>query len=278
MLKEQTFNADVVTINYAEGPPSGPPLVLLHGGGDRWQHFLPILPSLVMRWHVFALDLRGHGKSGRVPGQYRPEHYVADIMAFLERQLTERVILFGHSLGGWVALMVAARLMERVQALILGDPPLCLERFLAIEGSEEGISMWRTMRGLAGPGLSVPDLASALAGLSNGMDAARLRGWAKTLSQVDPDAAQYHAEGRLDEYVKEVELDAALRQMSCPVLLLQADPSQGGVVTDSDVAHALSLLPDGLHVQLEGAGHDLGLSTWEVTPLVRAVTNFLESL
>jgi pimeloyl-ACP methyl ester carboxylesterase len=293
MFKEQTFNAGAVAINYAEGPPSGPPLVLLHGGGDRWQHFLPIIPSLAMRWHVFALDLRGHGKSGRLPGQYRPEHYVADIMAFLEHQLTERVILFGHSLGGWIALMVAAQLTERVQALILGDPPLCMERFLAIEGSEERISMWRTMRGLAGPGLSVPDLASALADLPvsvpeqdtpmrygdlPGMDAAHLRGWAKTLRRVDPDAAQYHVEGRLDEYVEKVELDAALRRMSCPVLLLQADPLHGGVVTDSDVAHALSLLPDGLHVQLEGAGHDLGLSTWEVTPLVRAVTNFLESL
>ena len=108
MLTEQAFDTGVVTINFAQGPPSGPPLVLLHGGGDRWQHFLPIMPSLVMRWHVFALDLRGHGKSGRVPGQYRPEHYAADVMSFLERQFAERVILFGHSLGGWIALLVAA--------------------------------------------------------------------------------------------------------------------------------------------------------------------------
>ncbi len=293
MLEEQIFNAGVVTINFAEGPPSGPPLVLLHRGGDRWQCFLPIIPSLVMRWHVYALDLRGHGKSGRVPGQYRPEDYVADIVAFLESQLTERVILFGHSLGGWIALLVAAGRMEKVRALILGDPPLCMERFLAIEGSEKRISLWRTMRGLAGSGLSVPELASALANLPvsvpgqdapmrygdlPGMDTAHLQNWAKTLSQVDPDVAQYHAEGRLDEYVENVDLDAALRQMTCPVLLLQADPSQGGVISDGDVKHALSLLPDGLHVQLEGAGHDLGLGAWKVTPLLRAVTNFLESL
>ena len=137
MLKEGTFNADGVTINFVEGPSFGPPLVLLHGGGDRWQHFLPIIPSLVMRWHIYALDLRGHGKSGRVPGQYRPEHYVADVMAFLESQLAERAILFGHSLGGWIALMVAAEMVDRVRALILGDPPLSMERFLAIEGSQE---------------------------------------------------------------------------------------------------------------------------------------------
>jgi len=293
MLKEGTFNADGVTINFAEGPPSGPPLVLLHGGGDRWQHFLPIIPSLVMRWHIYALDLRGHGKSGRVPGQYRPEHYVADIMAFLESQLAERVILFGHSLGGWIALMVAAELMDKVQALVLGDPPLCIERFLAIEGSEERIELWRAMRGLAGSGLSVPELASELADLPvsvlsqdapmrygdlPGIDTAHLRGWAKTLSQVDPDVVQYHAEGHLDEYVRKVDLDSALQRVTCPVLMLQGDPSQGGVVSDSDAEYALSLLSDGLHVQLEGSGHDLGLGSWQVAPLLRAVMDFLESL
>ena len=293
MLREQTVKVGAVTINFAEGPPSGPPLVLLHGGGDRWQHFLPIIPSLALRWHLFALDLRGHGKSGRLPGEYRPEHYVADVVAWMEQHLTEPAILFGHSLGGWVTLMVTAQRTEQVRALILGDPPLNIERFLAIEGSEARISMWRTMRDLARAELPVPELASALANLPApvpgqdtpgrlgdlpGMDDAYLRAWAKTLSQVDPDVAEYHAEGRMDEYVEQVDLDGALGRIPCPVLLIQADPSHGGLVTDGDVEHALSLLADGLHVQLEGAGHDLGLGTWHVAPLLRAVTNFAESL
>jgi pimeloyl-ACP methyl ester carboxylesterase len=293
VLKERVFNTGVVAINYAEGPPSGPPLVLLHGGGDRWQHFSPILPSLVMRWHVYALDLRGHGKSGRVPGQYRPEHYVADVVAFVESQLTERVIFFGHSLGGWIALMATAALMQRVRGLILGDPPLDIERFLAFEGSEERVSMWQALHELAGLGLPVPELASALADLPisvpgqdaslrygdlPGIDAAHLRAWARTLSQVDPDVALYHAEGRLDEYVARVDPDVLLRRVTCPVLLLQGDPSQDGFVSDGDVARALSLLADGLHVRVAGAGHDLGLGAWQVAPLLHAVTSFLDSI
>jgi pimeloyl-ACP methyl ester carboxylesterase len=236
MLKEQIYNVDGVTINFAEGPPSGPPLVLLHGGGDCWQYFLPIIPNLVMRWHVYALDLRGHGKPGRVPGQYRPEHYVADVVVVFKSHLTERVILLGHSLGGWIALLVAAELKEKAQALILGDPPLCIERFLAIEGSEERIRLWRALRDIAGSGLAVPELASALADLPAsapgqdtpmrygdlpGVDTPHLRGWAKMLSQVDPDVVQYHAEARLDEYVEKVDLDTALKRVICPVLLLQ---------------------------------------------------------
>jgi pimeloyl-ACP methyl ester carboxylesterase len=176
MLKEQTFDTGTVTINCAEGPPSGSSLVLIHGGGDRWQGFLPILPALTMRWHVFAVDLRGHGKSGRVPGQYRPEHYVADVAAFLERRFAGPVSLFGHSLGGWIALLVAARLAERVGALILGDPPLDLDRFLAYEGSEARIGMWCEMRGLIGSGMPVPELASLLVEMP-GMDSASSRAW-----------------------------------------------------------------------------------------------------
>jgi len=241
-----------------------------------------------MRWHVYALDLRGHGKSGRVPGQYRPEQYVPDIIAFLERRVTEHPILFGHSLGGWIALMVAADLGEQVRALILGDPPLCMESWVEHEGSEASIAFYRALRGLTGSGLSVPELASALADLPvsvpgqealmrygdlPGRDAAHIRGWAKTLSQVDPDVAQYHAEGRMEEYVRNVDLDAALRRLTCPVLLLQA-----AVVSDSDAEHALSLLADGVHAKLEDVGHSLGLDTWKVAPLLRAVTDFIESL
>ena len=106
-----------------------------------------------------------------------------------------------------------------------------------------------------------------------GRDAAHIRGWAKTLSQVDPDVAQYHAEGRMEEYVRNVDLDAALRRLTCPVLLLQA-----AVVSDSDAEHALPLLANGVHAKLEDVGHSLGLDTWKVAPLLRAVTDFLESL
>ena len=65
MLTERTFDAGDVSLNYAEGPPAGPPLVLLHGSSLRWQHFLPVIPLLGWRWHLYALDLRGHGRSGR---------------------------------------------------------------------------------------------------------------------------------------------------------------------------------------------------------------------
>lgn len=275
MLKERVFDTGVVKLNYAEGPDSGPPLVLLHGGGDRWQFFLPLIPHLILRWHVYALDLRGHGKSGRVPGEYRPDQFLADILPFLDKKLVEPGVLFGSSLGGWIALMAAAELGERVRGLILGDPPLNLDRFLSYEGSEERIAAWRGLQELAGAKLSLPEMTAALAGSPLTVE---IRAWASSLCQVDPDVAAYHAEGRLEEYVEKLDLEGALRQVNCPALLIQGDPSQGGRVFDEDVEWVLGLLGEGAHAKLEGLGHNLGLDTWEVAPLLRAVSGFLESL
>ena len=293
MLTEKTVRAGGVTLNVAEGPPSGPPFVLLHGGGDRWQYLLPIIPSLAFRWHLYAFDLRGHGKSGRVPGAYRPEHYAADVVAWMDQHLAEPAILFGHSLGGWAALMAASQRADKVRALILGDPPLNIERFRAIEDSQERIAMWRTMQNFGRANLSVTELAAALADLPAPvpgqdepgrlgdlphMDAVHFRAWAKHLSHADPDVILYHAGGRIHEYVAQADLDGALAKIPCPVLLIQADPAHGGLVTDGDAEHTLSLLADGLHVRLAGMGHDLGLDSWQVAPLLRALNNFVESL
>ena len=65
MLTEKRFDTGTLTINYAEGPMNGSPLVLLHGGTARWQELNPLITELEHHWHVYACDKRGHGKSDR---------------------------------------------------------------------------------------------------------------------------------------------------------------------------------------------------------------------
>ncbi len=62
------------------------------------------------------------------------------------------------------------------------------------------------------------------------------------------------------------------------VLLVQADPSCGGLMPDGYMEHALPLLPNGFGVCLDGVGHDLGLENWQVAALLGALVPFLESL
>ena len=293
MLEESSFNTGTADINFAEGPPSGPPLVLLHGLPGRWQGFLPIMPTLSLLWHTYALDFRGQGKSGRVPGHYLSKYYVIDVEEFLRQQLDEPAILFGLSAGGAVALAVAAKCPELVRAIVVGDPPIDVDELVAWMTSE-GFKYWfSTLRELAGLDLSVAELSRRIAdipvqspgqdgriryGDSPGVDAIQIQRLAITLSQMDPGVLEYHAEGRAREFLEGFDLDQILGRITCPVLLLQGNPSLGGMITDEVVKHVQSILPNAMHVLIETAGHGLGMDTWEVAPLIRAVTSFLESL
>jgi pimeloyl-ACP methyl ester carboxylesterase len=124
MLQEKTFNTGEMNVNYAEGDPNGPPLVLIHGFTDRWQTYQPIIDPLARSWHVYAPDLRGHGKSEKKPGAYRYRDYLRDLERFMGDVVAEPAVLFGHSMGGVISIMYAAAHPEMTRALIIGDSPM----------------------------------------------------------------------------------------------------------------------------------------------------------
>src|SRR6266852_5023373 len=148
-LRQALFQTDRVLLNYAEGPPNGPAFVLLHGGAARWQYGEALLEILVNGWHVYAPDFRGHGHSGRVPGAYSLREYERDTTAFLEGVVREPAIVYGHSLGGEVAVMLAAEHPELIAALIVGDAPLSIKHHLTEEPAEHRAQnlLWPTLCG-----------------------------------------------------------------------------------------------------------------------------------
>ena len=121
-IQEKTFISGVL-LNYAEVPSAGIPLVLLHGGSARWQAFENIITDL-SEYHLYLPDLRGHGKSGRALGHYRLQDYTNDIINFIKDCVGQRVHLFGHSLGGMIALLVTAQYPEGVRAVAVRRSPL----------------------------------------------------------------------------------------------------------------------------------------------------------
>jgi pimeloyl-ACP methyl ester carboxylesterase len=95
MLTEKTFNIRTVPVSYVEGPPSGAALVLLHGVTGRWQAFLPVLAAFLVRHHTYALDLGGHGLSGRVPGVCFISNDAENVIAFLLAKRRNWLCLWG---------------------------------------------------------------------------------------------------------------------------------------------------------------------------------------
>jgi pimeloyl-ACP methyl ester carboxylesterase len=283
-IREHTFDTGVVTINYAQGPPLGPPLVILHGGSGRWQYYQDVLPDLAVRFSLYAPDFRGHGRSGRVPGRYRFQDYADDTVAFLRRCVAEPAFLFGHSLGGMIALMVTAQAPDVVRALVVGDSPLTRPRFGRNRRKNEA---WRD---LAGGKLSIKEIAEALKDTPTrvpgqdqevtmreryGEGADVFLHLATRLYHIDPDTLTALIDD-LENTTVGYEMEAVLPGIRCPVLLLQADPDAGGLMKDADVARALPLLARGRRVRLEGIGH--ALFHPRKGPAVCAITDLFDSV
>ena len=104
------------------GDPSRPALVCLHGVTSHGLHFAKLGERLSDRFHVVALDLRGHADSPWEP-PWNLEQHVADV---LEAAPAEPAVWLGHSFGGRVAYEVAAAAPERVERLVLLDPAIRL--------------------------------------------------------------------------------------------------------------------------------------------------------
>jgi pimeloyl-ACP methyl ester carboxylesterase len=271
MLNEHSFDTGTVALHYVEGPPAATPLVLLHGVTGRWQSFLPVIPLLSVRWHTYALDLRGHGRSGHAPPAYRFVDYSRDVCAFLYNHLQRPAILLGHSLGAMVALHCAAEAPDLVQAVVLEEPPL----YAAGTRLEE--TPWHrylvAYQKLARPGHTLGEVLAALADLRPDMDAVDRRARAKTVLQTDPEVvtpilAVQEREG--------YDTDALLTQLRCPVLLVLGDPALGGVVNEAEAARASALPADCTVVRMPEVGHVI--HGYQPVSYYGVVSAFLESL
>lgn len=125
VLVDHTIELPGVALHYREaGDPGAPALVLLHGLMDDAREWDKIAPMLAERYHVFALDQRGHGESGR-PGAYSYELMSDDLKAFADALSLGRFTLIGHSMGGMVAFLFGELWPERLERLVIEDtvPP-----------------------------------------------------------------------------------------------------------------------------------------------------------
>jgi pimeloyl-ACP methyl ester carboxylesterase len=109
-----------VRLRYAEqGDPGGQPIIMLHGYTDSWFSFSRILPALAVDYHIYALDLRGHGGSDRPAHGYMMTDFAADVVSFMDMLELPSATLVGHSMGSLIAQQVALTAPRRVSRLAL---------------------------------------------------------------------------------------------------------------------------------------------------------------
>jgi pyruvate dehydrogenase E2 component (dihydrolipoamide acetyltransferase) len=109
-------------VSYVGTGQDGDVVLLVHGyGGDR-NSWLFLQEPLATRHRVYALDLPGHGTSSKDVGDGAVDMLADVVLGVLDAIGAERAHLVGHSLGGTVALAVAARDPRRISSLTLIAP------------------------------------------------------------------------------------------------------------------------------------------------------------
>ena len=123
---ERSIEADGAHIHMLDWDrnPAAPGLVFVHGGAAHahWWSFLA--PMFTERWHPVALDLSGHGDSGRRTA-YSHERWAEEVMAVTEAAgFPGPPVVVGHSLGGLVTMQTAATYGTALAGAVIVDAPV----------------------------------------------------------------------------------------------------------------------------------------------------------
>ena len=148
---ERFFRSGTLRIHFRDwGNPDAPPLIIVHGLRDHSHSFDELARALSDRFHVFALDLRGHGDSETTP-YYTFGHFLLDLRNLVRALRLQRPVLIGHSMGGEVVAQYSGCFPEVPSRLViiegLGPPPCDMDE--EVRWTINGFA--RTDRALTGP-------------------------------------------------------------------------------------------------------------------------------
>ena len=185
--------------------------------------------------------------------------------------------------------MVAGNRPDLVRAIVFGDASINVENVLKVMKNYH--SYWIGWRKLAAFEGSMEDLVKAVSDMpvsvpgqekstyGEGLDITAIINKANYLRHLDPAVLDDWANGAENlqayENVTRGHDQNLLKNIQCPVLFLQGNPSLGGIMPDTEVKQALKMVSQAYHVYFVEYGHNLGLYTWNTGPLLQAVNTFL---
>ncbi|VXC80679.1 Alpha/beta hydrolase fold protein [Burkholderia sp. 8Y] len=236
------------------GPPDGPPVVLLHGGGQT-RHAWGGTGERLSRAGYFAIayDARGHGDSDwSADGDYSLDALASDLICVLAALGVHRPALIGASLGGATSLVAIAEKQVEASALILVDiVPYC---------EPAGVNRIRTFMTQHPDGFgSLDEVADAIAVYRPSQSRHRnLTGLAKNVRLGNDGRYRWHWDPKflarpIDPDARHVRLADSARRLALPTLLVRGGSSD--IVSEAGVKEFIELCPHAAYVNIAQAGH-----------------------
>jgi pimeloyl-ACP methyl ester carboxylesterase len=262
-LPEQRIDLGEVRLNYATtGTPDRPALLLLPAQTESWWGYERAMPMLAEHFEVYAVDLRGQGRSTRTPGRYTYDNMGNDLVRFIDAVIRRETLVSGNSSGGVLAAWLAAYAKpDQVRAVVCEDPP-----FFACEttpafghsikqafgpwfalankwlGDQWSIGNWAGM--LEAAPAELP--SHVLTALSRSLPAASMVEPPQNLREYDPEWARAFSSGTVSAGCDQ---ERMLRSVRVPLLLThhhrEIEASTGnliGAISDEQVAQVRRLV------------------------------------
>lgn len=240
----------------------GPALVFLHYWGGSYRTWRPVIERLDAAQAFVTTDHRGWGKSTEVPGPYDIEQFADDAERVVEQLGYDEYVLVGHSMGGKVAQVLAARRPAGLKGVVLVAPAPPAPVGITPEMQEVISHAYDDEQAI---GASIDQMLTD-GGLSDELRA-----------QVLEDSALATLEARLawPRHALVEDFAQVVGAIDVPVLVLAGDHDK---VDPPEVlrAHLLPRIPTATLTELHGTGH---LSPLEVPDQVAAhVADFVAAL
>jgi pimeloyl-ACP methyl ester carboxylesterase len=255
--RPQVVHANGLALGIAEWGGGGPALLLLHSLAAHGHWWDWVAPCWAGGRRVLALDFRGHGASAHAaPPAYTFDDHAADVTGVLDALGLPEVDLVGHSMGGFVGALVAARAPGRVRALVIAD-------------MLTGWTAEQAARAARQAGRPAPEFAStAEAGARFRLQPPETRAPAEALRHLG-EAGVRPVEGgawrlAFDPAVfahPPVDPWPVLPRIACPVLVIHGEGST--LMDRAAAARVAAAVPRGTAATLPGAFHHLVLDAPE---------------
>jgi N-formylmaleamate deformylase len=236
-------------LHYTRTGGEKPQVVLAHGFSDDGLCWTPVAEVLERDYDVIMVDARGHGRSAGPEQGYNPEDMAGDLAGVIAGLGLHRPALLGHSMGAATALLLAGTRPHLVQAILLEDPPSWwVARSEPEPGAERRAQIRAGMIELKRK--TREELIAAQRAASPGWSEAELGPWADAKLRFSFNALGHLGPGTVD-------WQAILRRITCPALLITADPALGSIVSEEDAAAIEALVPQLRVAHIPGAGHNV---------------------
>lgn len=205
--------ANGIKLHYESGG-QGPPLLFIHGLGGSLEDWAPQVAHFSKTHRVFALDLRGHGRSDKPAGGYSMQLFASDIAALVNGLRLGPVHVVGISLGGGIAFQLAVDSPEWVKSLTIvnSGPEMILRTF------KERFAIWLRFAIIRTMGLQKLGAIVGAKLFPDPADADKLKDFLERYARNEPDAYR----GALRSFVN-WSVTPQIGTIACPTLIMAAE-------------------------------------------------------